>query len=154
MKRKRKTLGEPVPGNPLNDYGMLARRAAEEMRQASKKGDLTGAREAVNKAYLASTFAAREIVDCAGLTFRKPKSGKSSQMVSRAIGLLNHQAMRDPRTDAVAGAFSTTLGQHTTCYYDGGCVMSSMKDAVTKTRAALRHVPYVCAMVKRGSAQK
>ena len=122
------------------------------MRRAVKKNDVTGGREAVNKAYLATVHAAHEIVACAGVEFRKPRSSRSTQDIGRVMTMLRPR--KDRLTGEITDAFSAALGQHAACFYDGVCSMGQMQKTVEQTYKALKHVPHACEVVKRAAPKK
>lgn len=133
---------------------MLIKRARTEMRRATKRNDVTGGREAVNKAYLATVHAAHKIVACSGIEYKKARSARSTQAIGRVLTLFGKPALRDRLTNEVTDAFSATLGQHTTCFYDGFCSMGQMQKTVDQAYKALKHVPHACKVVKRAAPKK
>jgi hypothetical protein len=143
--RKRRQLGEPL----TNDYAKLADMAQREMNRAVRRDDPMQGRQAVNKAYLASVHAAREIVACSGVTFKRRTSARSTQDMGRVQTLVGERGLVDRQTQAVLRAFSKAAGQHTVCFYDGLCSMPEMADTVRFVRKALKHVPHTCAVIRR-----
>jgi len=132
-----------------NDYAQIAELARREMSKAARKNDLMAGRQAVNKAYLATVHAAREIVECSGLAFAKRESARSTRDMGRVSTLVGQMRLRDPGTNAVMRAFSKAAGQHTACFYDGICDMSEMTETVKFVAKALKHVPHTCAVIRR-----
>jgi uncharacterized protein (UPF0332 family) len=144
MKRRPRNLGE----DNTNDYAKLAEYASKEMRIATKSGNELLARQAVNKAYLATVHAARAIVACSGATSDSKESSRSTKDIGRVFTIVGQRKLRDEQTNQVLRAFSKALGQHTNCFYDGICSMPEMADTVRYVRKALKHVPHTCHRVR------
>jgi len=152
MTKRRRSLG--VLGEPLtNDYRAIAAIAQREMNRAVRRDDPMAGRQAVNKSYLAAVHAAREIVECSGMTFRTSGAGRSSRDMGRVATLVGERKLVDKPTQNVLRAFSKAAGQHRACFYDGVCSMPEMAETVRFVRKALKHVPHTCTVLRRTGKQ-